>query len=128
MNKITFNEKAPENTLKALTTLHFKTVQVTNMINKTYSFQLLIILEFTLVRVIENAHYLLNHNRSNTGAMTVDIFWLIMIIIESFITFYLSTKLEEKASKTARIVNMICCNDNHLLQSEVDRTVKYHQT
>lgn len=108
MNKITFNEHAPENTLKALTKLHFKTVQVTNMVNKTYSFQLLIILDFTLVRVIENAHSLLNHNRSNTVAMTVDIFWLIMITIESFITFYLSTKLEEKVTYNCKTLQFSC--------------------
>lgn len=92
--KIAYNKKAPEVTLRTITVLHFNTVKVTNMIKETFSFQTLIILTVVLVRIIETAHYLLN-NKTSTVAITVDLFWVIILVIEAFIMFLIATIVEE---------------------------------
>lgn len=61
----------------------------------TYSFQILIILVFTLLRLVENLHYSLNNRVSSMPAIGAELFWLIMVMGNLFITFFIATKVEQ---------------------------------
>lgn len=93
--KIPYYETAPETTLKIITKLHFKAVKAANMSSCTYRFQILIILVFTLLRIVENLHYSLNNRVSSIMTIGAELFWLIMIMANLFITFFIATKVEQ---------------------------------
>lgn len=65
------------------------------MSSSTYSFQILIILVFTLLRIVENLHYIINNRVSSMMVIGAELFWLIMIMGNLFITFLIATKVEQ---------------------------------
>ncbi|XP_066141669.1 putative gustatory receptor 28b [Euwallacea fornicatus] len=115
---IGFNAKAPEETLRTIAMLHFKLVKFSNMASSAYSFQLLTIFGFTLIRIVENVHYAFVDSKSNLLAFITEFFWLVLIIGDVYITFLIANNLEIIAAKTPKIASMIYCPHNFNLQNE----------
>ncbi|XP_066245616.1 uncharacterized protein [Euwallacea similis] len=91
---IEYNAKVPEETLSTIALLHFKLVKCSNMASYTYSFQLLIIFTFTLIRIVDNVHYAFMDIKSNLLAFITEIFWLVLTISDVYITFLIATNVE----------------------------------
>lgn len=74
---------------------------------------------FTLLRIVENLHYSLNNRVSSMTAIGTELFWLIMVMGNLFITFFIATKVEQivrlKYDQIFQTVNQRNCRPKRVL-------------
>ncbi|XP_060526281.1 uncharacterized protein LOC132701942 isoform X2 [Cylas formicarius] len=114
--KIPINRRFPKKTLRTISLLYYKIVKVSNMLNQTFSFQIILMLYKSLITILESIDYCL----SNATGITIwtDLFWSCATMLEVLIMFLLTTKLQSQTKETAKIVNMIEPNKNDMMQIE----------